>query len=479
MSSLIGALSASGAALDVFTQVLQTIQTNVANAQTPGYVTQTQTVEPLDQGGLVAGVKTGAVISSRDEYAEQQVRTQTAASGAASQAVTSLTSLQSQFDVSASAAIPNALGQLFQSFSAWGQTPGDPTAGQNVIQAAGGLASAFQQEASGLSQFTQDTNQQLQNNVSQINTLAQQLQTDNKEILQGDRQDPALDAQIHNTLDQLSNYAGVSASKQSDGSYTVLLGGQTPLVVGDKQYNLQFGLAQPANPPATNLNGPPLAQILDSNGTDVTSQVTTGQLGALLNVRNTVLPTYIGNSTQQGSLNTMAQQFADRVNQLLTSGNISDGPPPQTGVPLFTYDSANPTNVAASLAVNPGITSDQLAAIQPGPPEVANGIPLALSQLSNPQDAADQIAGGSYTQYYATMAAGVGTALNTATGQQQSSQSALTQAQNMVQQESGVDLNQQAASLVEFQRAYEANSKMISVLDQLTLDTINMMTPST
>ena len=77
------------------------------------------------------------------------------------------------------------------------------------------------------------------------------------------------------------------------------------------------------------------------------------------------------------------------------------------------------------------------------------------------------------------MAAGVGTALNTATGQQQSSQSALTQAQNMVQQESGVDLNQQAASLVEFQRAYEANSKMISVLDQLTLDTINMMTPST
>lgn len=478
MSNLIGALSSAGGALDAYSQVIQTIGANVANAQTPGYVTQTQTIEPLDEAGAVAGVRTGGIISSRDEYAEQQVRNQTAATGAANQSVASLTSLQSNFDVSTNAPIPGALGQVFQSFSAWAQTPSDPTARQNVLQSAGGLASAFQQEASGLAQFTHDTNQKLQDSVNQINNLTQQVQTDNKQVMQGDRQDPALDALVHNTLDQLSTYSGVSVTKQSDGSYTVMLGGQTPLVVGDKQYNLQFSLAQPANPPATNLNGPPLAQVLDSNGTDVTSQVTSGKLGALLNLRNTVLPTYIGSSTQQGSLNTMAQQFADRVNQVLTSGNITDGPPPQPGVPLFTYDTANSTNVAASLTVNPGITSDQLAAIQPGPPEVANGIPLALSQLANPQDAADQIAGGSYTQYYATMAAGVGTALNTATGQQQSSQSALTQAQNMVQQESGVDLNQQAAALVEFQRAYEANSKLVSVLDQLTQDTINMMTPS-
>ena len=37
----------------------------------------------------------------------------------------------------------------------------------------------------------------------------------------------------------------------------------------------------------------------------------------------------------------MAKQFADRVNQLLTSGNITDGPPAQAGVPFFTYDSTD------------------------------------------------------------------------------------------------------------------------------------------
>jgi flagellar hook-associated protein FlgK len=38
-----------------------------------------------------------------------------------------------------------------------------------------------------------------------------------------------------------------------------------------------------------------------------------------------------------------------------------------------------------------------------------------------------------------------------------------------------VDLNQQAAALVQFQSAYEANSKLISVLSQLSLDVINMI----
>src|SRR6185437_6453557 len=202
---------------------------------------------------------------------------------------------------------------------------------------------------------------------------------------------------------------------------------------------------------------------------------TTGQLGSLLNTRNTVLPQYIGDAYQQGGVNKMAQQSADRVNQVLTSGNISDGPPPQQGVALFSYDASNPTSAAATLSVSPGMTSDQLAAIQPGPPEVSNGVPLALAQMATPQNAADQINGGSYTQYYASMAATVGTALNVATDQQQSHQSALTQVQNMRQQDSGVDLNQQAAAVVEFQRAYEANSKLITVISQLTEDAINMI----
>jgi hypothetical protein len=57
----------------------------------------------------------------------------------------------------------------------------------------------------------------------------------------------------------------------------------------------------------------------------------------------------------------MAQQFADRVNTILTSGNISDGAPAVTGVPLFTYNASNGTSVAQTLQVDPTVTTDQLA----------------------------------------------------------------------------------------------------------------------
>jgi flagellar hook-associated protein FlgK len=38
-----------------------------------------------------------------------------------------------------------------------------------------------------------------------------------------------------------------------------------------------------------------------------------------------------------------------------------------------------------------------------------------------------------------------------------------------------VSLDEEAVTLVQFQRAYEANSQMVNVLDTLTADTINML----
>ena len=97
------------------------------------------------------------------------------------------------------------------------------------------------------------------------------------------------------------------------------------------------------------------------------------------------------------------------------------------------------------------------------------------SQLSDPTTASDEIGGLSYTQYYANMASNVGNLLNNATNQLQTQQSAVAQAQSVRQQISGVSLDDEAAILIQFQNAYQASSKLISVLDQMTQDTINML----
>ena len=111
----------------------------------------------------------------------------------------------------------------------------------------------------------------------------------------------------------------------------------------------------------------------------------------------------------------------------------------------------------------------------PATAEVSNGIPLALSQLASPQQALDEIDGNSYSEYFGNMASHVGSLLNDANDKLAVQQSAVAQAKNLRQQMSGVSLDEEAANLVQFQRGYEANSKMITVLDQLTQDVINML----
>ena len=144
-----------------------------------------------------------------------------------------------------------------------------------------------------------------------------------------------------------------------------------------------------------------------------------------------MIPSYLGDAYQAGDLNTLAKQFADRVNQILASGNIADGDPPQAGVALFTYDPSNDTDAAQSLAVDPSVTSDQLAAIDPGPPEVDNGIALRLSALASPQSGDDEIQNTSYAEIFGQMAARTGDELSSATDSQQAQQTAVAQAKDL------------------------------------------------
>lgn len=480
-SGLISALYVQAGAINAFQQAISVTAANVANASTPGYASQTQTLLSAAEDlatGLPGGVIAGPVVSSRNEYAQQNVFNKQTALGEAQQNADSLTNLQSLFSVTGKGGISPALGSLYQSFSAWAQTPTDGTARQAVLTAAGNLATAINQTASGLASAATTAQSQMQQTVGQVNALLGQLQKLNTAGAADNGKDVGVDAQVYGVVQDLSQYVPVTATKQSDGTYTVMLAGQIPLVMGDHQFPLTTKMYVPAN--ATNTNSPPLAKVLAADGTDVTSSITTGQLGALLNFRNTVLPQYIGDANQTGSLNTLAQKLADTVNGILTSGNVSDASadgvtPAVAGVALFTYDTANVTNAAASLSVSSTITPSQLAAIAPGPPEVSNGIPLALAQLESPTSAAGGINGESFTSAYGDMAARAGTLLNQASQDQTTSQSAATQAQSLLQQQSGVDLNKQAVSLVEYQRSYEANAEMIKVLNQLLQDTLNML----
>jgi flagellar hook-associated protein 1 FlgK len=478
--SLLSSLSTTASALSAFDRALIVTSNNVSNSQTPGYATQIQNLsgQPFDPAeGLDGGVTVGNVESTRNEFAEQAVDSAQTSLGMATQQSSSLTDVQNALNLSAANGIPASLGNLFSSFSAWSEDPESESTRQEVMTSAQQVVESFQTTVSSLQQVQQNTENQIGQTVNQINAYAQQLQTYNTQIASGDRNDASLDATIHSTLESLSQLVNFTYTVGGNGEVTVLAGGETPLVVNQQQYNLSAQIAAPAQPPGSP-GVPPTASILDSAGRDVTTQITGGQLGGLLDAHNNVLASLLGDASQPGSLNQLAQSFADRVNQLLAAGNVSDGPPPVAGSALFSYDTTNATNVAATLAIDPSATADTLAAIDPGPPEVSNGTALNLAALANPQQPADEINNVSYVQDFGNIAAGVGQQLSAANDQQTIQQQVVAQAQSTRQQISGVNLDEQAALLVQYQNAYQANAQMFTVLNSLTQTAVNLLQPT-
>src|SRR5579863_1050815 len=477
MGTLFGTLNNSLDAIEAFQTALNVSQNNVSNASTPGYALQVATLDalPFDPSeGVTGGVRAGPSQSTQDEYVNQAVNSQVSQQGNFTAQSSALAAIQGLFDVSGQSGVVGNLNQLFQSFSAWAATPGSASAQQGVLTAAQELSQGFQSTAASLYQTTIQLNQQISSTVQQINQIASQIQAENVAILQNP--DPAggvnagLDAQLHASIQSLSQLGDVSVTYAPDGTATVLLGGQTPLVIGAQQNSIQTNFSNTTA--ATYPGGVPNVQILDANGQDITGQISQGTLGGLLNVRNGVLPGLQGSTQQVGSLNQLAQQVADRVNAILTAANTPTG---AAGSPLFAYNHSTPTDVASTLTVDPNITASTLAPADPGPPPVSNGAALTLSNLAQSTAVSDEIAGRPILQFLSSITTQVGQKASDAqTGQNLASQS-LAQAQAVQTQISGVSLDAEAINVMELQKGYQAAGQMVNVIDSLASTLLNMI----
>ena len=473
MANLMATLSSAAQSLDVFQYAMGVIQNNISNVNTTGYAKQSVDLTALsfDLGnGVAGGVGDGKIQSSRSQSAELAVQTQTSALGYSTQLSTNLSSIEPSFDVTGNSGIDQALTNLLTSFSSWSASPNDSSAQQTVLGNAQALAQSINSVANTLGTAATQSASDTVSTVTQINTLADQIAKLNVQV-QADPADAGADAQMTSALDQLANLVNFTTLKQPNGMVNILVGGQASLVSGDQSFHLSQTANFPAAVQYAGANAP--EQILDSTGNDITAIATGGQLGALVQFHNTTLGNLLGDgTTTQGSLNVLAQGLADTVNNILTNAQTSAG---QAGVALFYYDSTLPSGVAEGLTLNSAISASQLAPVDPGPPQVANGAAARLAALSNPTNINDLINGQSVTNFYAGVAADVGTQSANAQAAQTSQSQLVTQAQNLVNQVSGVSLDDEAAAMLQYQRGYDAASRMVSIIDQMNSDLLTMI----
>jgi flagellar hook-associated protein 1 FlgK len=466
MSNLFASLRSSTSSLDAITQAVAITQNNITNAGSAGYAKQRVTLQALQfdpQNGLAGGVTNGKLASSRDEFVERAVRMQEGKSAAADKNTVDLTKLEQVLQLSSGDSIPSSLNGLYQSFSAWAAAPRDQTAKSTVLTAAANVASSFNLAARKFSDVASGNASEIRSTVDEINRLAGRIQNYNEQVRSGAVNDAGVDAGIHATLEELSANANVEAARQEDGTYTLLLGGEHPLVIGTNQYTLSVSFDLPSSPAPLYPDGAPQAQILTSTGQNITASVKDSKLGAQLDFRHNTLASVAGDAMHEGSVNRLAKKIAGRINEAW--------PPPSQ--PFF-ITGASPASIAETLSVNPALDPAMLDAAEPGPPPVENGKALQLAALGNPQKDNDKLDGRSFNEFYGQIAATIGGKLNDAKFDKQSQTQLSAQVKAFRDQISGVSLDEEAVHLIEFQRAYQASARMVSAIDEMMEIAVNL-----
>jgi flagellar hook-associated protein 1 FlgK len=453
---LLTTLLNSAGALQVYEREFSTIQNNIANQNTPGFADQNQTLSADSfnpSEGFEGGVSAGPVLSTRSQFLEQTVRTQTTALGTAEQQASDLAPLQSIFDLTSATGVSGSLNSFFNSFSSLSVNPNDTETRQNVITQAQNLATAFNQAATGIHSASNNIEQGTGSSVATINQISGDLAKINQQYAAtpGGSTDAGMDARVNSDLENLSEVANFSVVPTAGGQFNVYLGGQTPIVMGGQALAISANFSTPQT------------VIQDSQGNDITSQITGGQLGAQIQENNTTLPGYMS------SLNTLAQTFADTVNNALSQGVDQSGNPPSAN--LFTYDSTS--GAAFTMAVTPGFTPSQIAAALPASPG-GNGNALAVAQLAT----TSAVNGFTFTQAFGNLGQQVGSDVSNATNSQTEQQNLVTQAQAQRSAVSGVSLDAEAAKLLAFQQSFQAVAKVVQTLGTLTGDLMAMLPPA-
>jgi flagellar hook-associated protein 1 FlgK len=452
MGNLFVSLLNSSNALRLFQRGLGVVENNVSNVQTAGYAKQRMELQAdrfQPEVGLPGGVSLSAVVDSRDEFAERNVRRQLEGQAYSAQQEAGLSALEPVLSIQDKAGVGGAMNRLMQSFSALGVAPNDTAARQVALDRAGELALSVRRTADSLAAAQHESDRDLRTSLGELQAVGERLRELNAQFRSDFRaqKDAGLNAQLHTALEQLSELTDASVLREDDGSVTVYLGGQTLFLLGENLYPVQAEFTNEE------------VRLTDAEGADITGRFQGGKIGALLDLRNEAVPGF------QRDLDRLAAGIADAVNGTLAGGVDMNGQPP--AMDLFAYD-AN-LGAARTLSVNALAPAELALAEATAPGGNANA--LALAGL----DESPAVDGFTFSEYYGNLAARLGRALASSREELQTQQSLVSQARAWREEVSGVNLDEEAVMLMQYQRAFEAATKMVMTLNDMTQELMGLI----
>jgi flagellar hook-associated protein 1 FlgK len=456
MSGLFTSLGMAARALDAQRMGLDVAGQNVANVNTPGYARRTldlASVPAATAASAGGGVGIEGIRAIRDRFLERRVEQEIPAEHREAAVAEMLEVVEAALG-RPGASVDARLSEMFGAFSRLADAPTSAVARDDVINQAQQLVRSFQDVDRRLVDAQQAAETRARATLTEVNAIAARLAALNRAYGSTGSGTGALSLhdQQSTLVRQLSELVDVDVLERPGGGVDVTVGSGRALVIGELSFELT---AQPL-PPAG------LSTIL-VDGRDITAEISGGRLAGTLAARDTAIPDY------RRRLDELAVAVATEVNAVHATGFDLTG---NAGGDFFSFGvpPVGATGAAAAIRLNPAVAADGRRIAAAGVALAGdNTVARALAGLRD----ARVLGGGTATLVdgWSQLLYRVGRDTRTAQDERASRAAIVQQVESLREQVSGVSLDEEAAHLMKFQRAYEANARYFRIIDE-TLGTL-------
>jgi len=463
MSGLFTTLNSSSMALNAHSRAIETTGKNLANVNNPNYARQRVvygdrgTVE-TPEGAQSLGLEVLSVQQIRDVLLDRQLGREIALSGsfeaqqeALQRALAGLgQSIDGGSSISATGSTTGGFGaaidDFFNAFQNLASRPTDAGARQTLLQKATILTDAMREGDNRLAQVQSDIDASISVDVGDANRLINTIADLNAQISRFELTKPGsavdLRDQRQARLEELAKLIPVQVRDLANGG-------------------VQLVAKDAGNADVMLLDGVTVNGSLAFTGTGVTGGASATALA-------------LGSGSMQGALTVRdgaVQDLRDNLDafaaQMVASVNGAYNPSATAGADFF--DPAGTT--AGTIALRSGLTAATLTAGTGAAGD--NSLAVAVAALATTAfstGAGDQF-DGTFSQFYSRTVSDLGQALATATSRANDQDKIQQLVRNQRDTVSGVSMDEEMADLVKYQRAFQASSRVFSVVDEL-LDTV-------
>jgi flagellar hook-associated protein 1 FlgK len=456
---IVGALNADQAALSI-------VANNVANANTVGYTEQVpnwQANKPIESNGFSYGTgvsETGAT-SVRDRVLTERLNQQQQLAAASSARLAALNSIQAMFTPNSGSSTASAgdigsdITSFFSSFASLEANPSNNALRQQVLSTAATLSGDISNAARNLNTQRSALDQEAAGVVTEVNALTSAIAQLNLQIQSTSPNGDAgtLEDQRQQDLSKLSQLIGINQiTTENNGLSITTAAGQTLVSEGS------------SNPMTTGMVSGVTHFFVGTS--DVTAQLMSGggSLGGYLTARDQDIPSVLS------SLDQLAYGISSNVNAQNNAGTNLNGNTGTLAAPINIF--SQPLAITGSAASMSVVMTDpnQIAAAGLGYGTGDNSNAVILAALAGQ----NIVSGNQPINFYSNFVTMLGSTVAEVQTENTAQNASVTQLQNQNNALSAVNLNNEAASMQQLERSYQAASQVFAILNKIMSSALNL-----